>query len=67
MLRWMNMCKVLELDNMARVDLFLLAQSGLVGRTIANYSIWNICSEWALDPNYEDLSQNLYSDVGRLG
>jgi hypothetical protein len=40
----MNMCKVLELDKKARVDLFLLAQSGLVWRTIANYIIWNLCS-----------------------
>ena len=33
---WMNMCKVLELDRKTRVDFFLSAQSGLVGRTIAN-------------------------------
>ena len=55
-----NICKVLELDKKARVDLFLLAQSGLVGRTIASYILWNLCSYWALDPTYEDLSHNVY-------
>ena len=48
--KWMNMCKVLELDNKARVDptrrqewtCFLLAQSGLVGRNNANNILWNL-------------------------
>ena len=40
MLKWINICKVLELGKKARVDLFLLAQSGPVGRTIANYILW---------------------------
>ena len=57
----MNMCKDFELDRK-----FLLAQSGLVGRTIANYIIWNLCPYWALDPTYEDLSHKVYYEEGRL-
>ena len=48
------------------MDLFLLAQSGLVGRTLANYLLWNLCSDWALDPTYEDLSHEVSNAVGRL-
>ena len=64
--KWMNMCRVLELDRKAKVDLFLLAQSGLVGRTLANNLLWNLCSYWALDPTYEDLSHKVSNEVGRL-
>jgi hypothetical protein len=52
----MNVSKFLELDYKAKVNLFLLAQSGLVGRTLANYLLWNLCAYWALGPTYEDLS-----------
>ena len=62
----MNICKDLELDKKAKVDLFLLAQSGLVGRTLANYLLWNLCSYWALDPTYEDLSHKVSAEVGWL-
>ena len=41
--------------------MFLLAHSGLVGRTVANEILWKILSWWALDPRYEDLSHKMSS------
>ena len=45
------MSKVFKLDRKARVDLFLLAQSGLVGRTIANYILWNLLLLLGIGPH----------------
>ena len=44
----------------------ILAQSGLVRRTIANYILWNLCSYWALGPTYDDLSHKVYAEAGKL-
>ena len=62
--KWCAIMRVLELDKKARVDLLLLAQSGIVGRTQANKLLWNLMSNWALDPTYEDLSHKVSSEVG---
>ena len=56
MQEWILVFKVLELDNKARRDLMLLAQSGFVGRAHANKVLWEILSGPALDPKYQDLS-----------
>ena len=61
---WIHILRILELDRKAKVDLMLLAQSGLVGRTYANKILWKLLSNWALDPNYEDLSHKVSSEVG---
>ena len=49
---WLQIFKFLELDRKSQRDLLLLAQSGLVGRTMANKVLWELCSHWALDPTY---------------
>ena len=48
--------KVLELDNKAKRDLMLLAQTGFVGRAHANKILWAVLSGPALDTSYQDLS-----------
>ena len=53
---WLACMKLLELDNKARRDLFLLLQSGYVGRAHANKLLWQLLSGPALDPEYVDLS-----------
>lgn len=62
--KWMTIFRVLELDRKAMVDLMLLAQSGVVGRSKANQILWKLLSTWALDPAYEDLSHKVSSEVG---
>jgi hypothetical protein len=62
--KWLLIFKFLELDKKAKVDLMLLAQSGLVGRTRANEILWKLLSSWAVDPAYEDLSHKVSSEVG---
>ena len=57
---------VLELDRKARVELMLLYHSGLPGRTSANKVLWNLLSDWALDPTYEDLSHKVSSEVPKI-
>ena len=47
---------VLELDTKARRDLMLLAHSGYVGRTEANFILWNVLTKEALDVPYTNLS-----------
>lgn len=64
LMKWLNIMRFLELDKKARLDLLLLAQSGIVGRTQANKLLWNLLSNWALDPTYEDLSHKVSSEVG---
>ena len=46
---WIQVTRVLELDNKARRDLFLLAQSDLVGRTHANKLLWDLLTGPALE------------------
>ena len=55
--QWILVMKVLELDNKAKRDLFLLAQSGIVGRGHANKILWRLLTNEALDPAYQDLSR----------
>ena len=62
--KWLNLMGALELDKKAKVDLILLAHSGLPGRTAANKIVWDLCSLWALDPGYENLSHKVSSEVG---
>ena len=60
---WLLIMKVLELDQKARRDLFLLAQSGKVGRAHANKLLWRVLTGPALDPTYQDLSNLVTSWV----
>ena len=60
---WIQVFRILELDQKAMRDLFLLAHSGLVGRTKANEVLWNILANEALDPTYQDLSHKVTSMV----
>lgn len=53
---WLLVMQVLELDMKATRDLFLLLQSGIVGRAHANKLLWNLLSGPALEPHYVDLS-----------
>ena len=62
--KWMDLCRVLELDNKARRDLMLMAHSGAPGRTCANKLLWDLCSYWALQPKYEDLSHKVSNELG---
>ena len=55
--------KVLELDQKAKRDLFLLLQSGPVGRCHGNKILWKVLSGPALDPVYRDLSNLMTSEV----
>ena len=55
-LLWREVMEVLELDKKARRDLFLLAQSGRVGRCHANKLLWDLLSGPALDPRHTDMS-----------
>ena len=61
---WLKIFLALELDLKSQLDLMLLAHSGLVGRTEANFVLWEILSNWALKPEYEDLSNKLSNLVG---
>ena len=53
---WIQITRVLELDNKARRDLFLLCQSDLVGRIQANKLIWKVLTGPALERKHLDLS-----------
>ena len=60
---WHKVFVVLELDRKARVDIMLLAQSGLVGRSVANELMWDLMSTWALVDCYEDLSHKVSYEI----
>ena len=62
---WSMVARVLELDSKARRDLFLLAQSGLVGRTLANKLLWTLMTGPALEDKYLDLSNLVSNSVGK--
>ena len=62
---WLSTLQVLELDNKAKMDLFLLAQSGGVGRTHANKILWSLLSKHALERDYLELSNLVAHEVGR--
>ena len=56
---WMALMNLLELDRRARMDLFLLAQSGYFGRALANKTLWEILTGPAIDPPYWDMSHRV--------
>ena len=58
-----HVLKVIELDKKAKRDLFLLLQSGPVGRTHGNKLLWRVLAGPALDPVYRDLSNLVTSEV----
>ena len=62
-LLWREVMEVLELDRKARRDLFLLAQSGRVGRCHANKLLWDLLSGPALDPRHTDMSNWVSKEV----
>ena len=64
-LLWREVMEVLELDRKARRDLYLLAQSGKVGRCHANKLLWDLLSGPALDPRYPDMSNWTSKEVLR--
>ena len=61
---WWEILQVLEIDKKAQLDLLILAQSGPVGRAHANKTLWDLMSNWALNPTYQDLSNKVTNDVG---
>ena len=60
---WLLVLKLLELDNKAKRDLFLMAQSGPVGRAQANKVLWKALTGPALEPDYPDLSNLVTHEV----
>ena len=60
---WILVLKILEVDTKARRDMFLLAQSGQVGRTHASKILWQLLSGHALDPACVDLSSLVTHEV----
>ena len=58
---WIFWC--FELDRKAQMDLMLLARQGEVGRCEANAILWNLFSVWALNLDYQDLSNKTSSMV----
>ena len=52
-----------ELDRKAQMDVMLLAHQGEVGRCEANAILWNLFSVWALNLDYQDLSNKTSSMV----
>ena len=60
---WHDIFLHLELDRKATVDIMLLAQMGLAGRTAANEILWELLTIWALKPEYLDLSHKCTSLV----
>ena len=63
MKEWFKVLKLLELDNKAKRDLFLMAQSGPVGRAQANKVLWKTLPGPALEPDYPDLSNLVTPEV----
>ena len=58
---------LLELDCKAQRDMFLLAYSGVKGRTMANKLLFELLSYWAVkDPEYENLSNYVSHRVQQL-
>ena len=60
---WHAIMVTLELDKKACLDLVLLLHSGAPGRTEANELLWDLMSDWALRPNYQDLSNKVSKEV----
>ena len=60
---WHDIFLHLELDRKACVDIMLLAQMGIAGRSAANEVLWELLTIWALKPEYLDLSHKCTSLV----
>ena len=60
---WFKVLKLLELDNKAKRDLLMMAQSGPVGRAQANKVLWKTLTGPALEPDYPDLSNLVTHEV----
>ena len=61
---WWTLFRVLELDNKAVTDWWLLLVSHAVGRACANKMMWDCLTSWAVqDPYYWDLSSWASSTV----
>ena len=53
---WQEVFFTLELDGKACMDLFLLAQAGIVGRSYANKILWRLLHDFAPQTDYYDVS-----------
>ena len=60
---WLRAMKVMELDCKSMRDLFLLLQTGLVGRAHANRILWKILSGPAIDGQYRDLNNKVTHEI----
>ena len=63
LIKLLQIFNVLELDKKARVDLMLLYNRGIAGRTCANKLLWELLSDWAMEPSYEGLSRKVSSEA----
>ena len=63
---WMAIMNLLEMDKKARRELFLLLQSGYVGRVLANKLMWEILTTLAIEPPYYDISCKVTQLVNRM-
>ena len=59
---WLLVMKVLEFDLKSMRDMFLLLQTGFVGRAHANKVLWHLLSGPALDGQHKDLN-NLVTNM----
>ena len=60
---WCEIFMTLDIDRKAQVDMMLLAQAGVVGRTSANYIMWHMLSDWALNTVHQNLSRKVSTFV----
>ena len=61
--KWVEVFLGLELDQVAQMDIVLLAQQSLSGRALANQILWEGLTTVALSRDYEDLSSWFTSRV----
>ena len=62
----MTVFVVLELDEKAIRDWWLLSHSGVAGQAEASELLWTLLSDKALDPAYEDLSRWVSNQVNTV-
>ena len=62
----MTLCMVLELDEKAIHDWWLLSHSGVAGQSEASELLWNLLSHQAIGPVYEDLSRWVSNQVNTV-
>ena len=61
--KWFEVLMVLELDEIAQMDLMCLAHHGCSGRALANQILWEVLTDQALTRPYEDLSNLVTTKV----